>query len=124
MPVWLELLSILHLTDALHVHTGRRRLLAAVPLIASPLPSPADSAGDAEAYNAGSRAVGRGANALRKNFASTGVVRTGSVLDPLFASGQILDELRSTSALKSQHTKAPLELHTACHGQAPPMAQR
>ena len=49
----------------------------------------------AEAYAAGARNPGRGANALRKSFANTGVVRTGSITDPLFAAGQVLDELKA-----------------------------
>lgn len=78
----------------------RRGLLAAVPaavpLLLTPLSSSAENAEvDARLYEAGVRGSGRGANAMRKTFASTGIVRTGSVADPLFAAGQILDELRA-----------------------------
>ena len=78
---------------------GRRRLLAAAPLLAAPALADTDDdarlASVAEAYAAGARNPGRGANALRKSFANTGVVRTGSITDPLFAAGQVLDELKA-----------------------------
>jgi hypothetical protein len=57
----------------------------------------ADSTRAAELYAAGARLNGRGANALLKVRATTGVDRTGTVANPLFKSGQILDELRGAS---------------------------
>lgn len=54
-----------------------------------------DAARDAQIYASGARAPGRGANALIKKRAETGVERTESVSNPLFAPGQILDELYS-----------------------------
>ena len=95
------LLATCHHTAALRVSTdmGRRRLLAAAPLLAAPALANTDDdarlASVAEAYAAGARNPGRGANALRKSFANTGVVRTGSITDPLFAAGQVLDELKA-----------------------------
>lgn len=95
------LLAACHHTAALRVSMdmGRRRLLAAAPLLAAPALADTDDdarlASVAEAYSAGARNPGRGANALRKSFASTGVVRTGGITDPLFAAGQVLDELKA-----------------------------
>ena len=100
-PAAAILLAACHHTAALRVSTdmGRRRLLAAAPLLAAPAHADTDDdarlASLAEAYAAGARASGRGANGLRKSFAATGVVRTGSVTDPLFAAGQVLDELKA-----------------------------
>ena len=53
----------------------------------------------AEEYDAGIRlsgaSGGRGANALLKTRAESGVVRTGLIEDPLFKSGTIFDQLKN-----------------------------
>lgn len=83
--------------QAVHAALGRRLATALALAAAAPLrPGRAlDAAADAEAFAAGVRSGGRGANALNRPRAETGVKRTGSVENPLFAAGQILDEVRS-----------------------------
>ena len=54
-----------------------------------------DASRDAQRYASGLRSAGRGANALIKKRAETGVERTESISNPLVAPGQILDELYS-----------------------------
>lgn len=60
--------------------------------------SNADSSRAAELYASGARLNGgRGANALLKVRATTGVERTGTIASPLFKPGQILDELKGAT---------------------------
>ena len=79
---------------------SRRAAIFGAALLVSPTwPALADLAGDtteqlAKEYAAGARASGgRGANALIKKRAESGVQRIGG--DPLFKAGQILDTVRS-----------------------------
>ena len=69
---------------------------AAVLFAASFAVRPPANALTSEEYDAGMRAAGgRGANALLKTRAESGVVRTGLIEDPLFKSGTIFDQLKN-----------------------------
>jgi hypothetical protein len=69
---------------------------AAVLFAASFAVRPPAHALTSEEYDAGMRASGgRGANALLKTRAESGVVRTGLIEDPLFKSGTIFDQLKN-----------------------------
>ena len=69
---------------------------AAVLFAASFAVRPPAIALTSEEYDAGMRASGgRGANALLKTRAESGVVRTGLIEDPLFKSGTIFDQLKN-----------------------------
>jgi len=74
------------------------RLLPAVAESGEAAFAAADSVRAAELYASGVRVNVRGSNALLKKRAATGVERTGTVENPLFKPGQILDELQSPSA--------------------------
>ena len=99
-PPLLALVASFSACSALEIASVASRRAAVLGGAASVLlPKAPAFALTAEEYDAGIRlsgaSGGRGANALLKTRAESGVVRTGLIEDPLFKSGTIFDQLKN-----------------------------